>query len=206
MAQLALLVVVAAALFGAAAWGGSFLGPMLVADQGPFEDGPAPVTFARWPFATIGALVGAASATHESSVAQLILLALVVSLLAACAAADLRGGLIPDLCSLGALVLLLAASAFKQNWAPALSAALVAVAFGAAALISRGRGMGWGDVKLAAVGGALLGVFDATLAFMAASIAAYLVAHRSGHLKQPIAFGPYLAASTAFALAFQRPV
>jgi leader peptidase (prepilin peptidase)/N-methyltransferase len=198
-------VLITSALFAAAAGGGSALGSILVEGETPWEDGPAPVTFARWPFLALGALVGAASA-RELGLWPLLLLALVVGLLAACASADLRCGTIPDSCSLGALVLILGASAFEHHWAPALGAALVGTAFAVSALVSRGRGMGWGDVKLAAAGGALLGVFDATLAFTLAALAAYALARRAGRMSVPIAFGPYLAVSTAIALTFQRPV
>ena len=199
------LVAAQAGAFGGAAWAGSYLGPRLVAGHVPFHDGPRPVRLVRWPFALIGAAVGAASA-HDLPWPHAVVLAVVIGLLAACAAADLRSGLIPDACSLGALGLVLATSAFERTWAPLVNAALVAAAFGIAALVSRGRGMGWGDVKLAAVGGALLGVFDATLAFALGSLVAYVVVRRAGTLRTPIAFGPYLAAATAIALAFQRPL
>jgi prepilin signal peptidase PulO-like enzyme (type II secretory pathway) len=61
--------------------------------------------------------------------------------------------------------------------------------------------MGWGDVKLAALGGALLGARDATLAFTCAGLAAYFVARRGGTTRRPIAFGPYLATSILAAVA-----
>jgi prepilin signal peptidase PulO-like enzyme (type II secretory pathway) len=61
--------------------------------------------------------------------------------------------------------------------------------------------MGWGDVKLAALGGALLGAQDATLAFLVAGGAAYVVAHRGKRAGKPIAFGPYLAVSIVATLA-----
>jgi len=73
-----------------------------------------------------------------------------------------------------------------------------------AALVTRGRGMGWGDAKLAALGGALLGAADATLAFMFAAVAAYVVARLTGGLRNVIAFGPYLATSIAASLALMR--
>ena len=75
-----------------------------------------------------------------------------------------------------------------------------------AALASRGRGMGWGDVKLAALGGALLGVADATLAYFVAAAVAYVIARRTAGVRRPIAFGPYLAASIAVTLTIVRTI
>jgi leader peptidase (prepilin peptidase) / N-methyltransferase len=198
-------VLITAMVFAAAAWGGARLGPMLVATHAPSDDGPPAIAFAAWPFLALGALVGAASA-HDLAWPQLALLALVVGLLAACAAADLRYGLIPDSCSLGALGVVLLASAFGHDWAPLFGAVAVGGAFAAAALLTGGRAMGWGDVKLAAAGGALLGAFDASFAFTLAALAAYALARLSRRTRGPIAFGPYLAVSTAIALAFQRPL
>jgi prepilin signal peptidase PulO-like enzyme (type II secretory pathway) len=58
---------------------------------------------------------------------------------------------------------------------------------------TKGIGMGWGDVKLAALGGALLGMKDAMLAFAVVSIVAIVIAKIQRREKQPLAFAPYLA-------------
>jgi prepilin signal peptidase PulO-like enzyme (type II secretory pathway) len=201
----ALQAAAAAVLCGAVAWWGSVLGARLARAQPPLDDAPPPVRYRQWPFVVLGSIVGAASA-HDVATPEVLLIAVVIGLLAACAAADLRCGIIPDRCSLGVLALVLIVSGFRHDWYPGIGAAVLAVAFACTALISRGRGMGWGDVKLAAAGGALLGPADAALAFAAAAMLAYALALRAGRASQPIAFGPYLAASTAIALAFQRPV
>jgi prepilin signal peptidase PulO-like enzyme (type II secretory pathway) len=60
--------------------------------------------------------------------------------------------------------------------------------------------MGWGDVKLAALGGAVLGGETALLAFAVGAVVAVLVAYRRGRQRQVIAFAPYLAAAIAVAL------
>jgi hypothetical protein len=75
--------------------------------------------------------------------------------------ADARSGMIPNRFSL----------------APLLSGLFAFVPFAGLALFTRGHGMGWGDVKLAALG------------------------RTAGRARQPIAFGPYLAASIGAALA-----
>jgi len=61
--------------------------------------------------------------------------------------------------------------------------------------------MGWGDVKLAALGGALVGMGGIALAVVLASAAAFAVGVTGGRARRPIAFGPYLAASIGASLA-----
>jgi prepilin signal peptidase PulO-like enzyme (type II secretory pathway) len=60
--------------------------------------------------------------------------------------------------------------------------------------------MGWGDVKLAALGGAVLGAGAALIAFAAACLVAVGVAWARGRGAEPIAFAPYLVASIGAAL------
>lgn len=197
---------VAAITFGIAAWGGALLGETLSATYRPQKDGPAPVAVPRWPFPAAGALIGLASTLHDQDPRHLAVAGIVLFALAACTACDFRSGMLPDVCTLGPLVLLLGLAAVQRDWTTALSAAIIGIPFAATVLISHGRGMGWGDVKLAALGGAYLGGPNAVLAFAFASLAAYLVAWRTGSLRRPIAFGPYLAVSIAATGTFGRSI
>jgi len=190
-----------AVLFGGAAWGGALAGEALCSDRTAFADGPRPVAFAVWMFPLVGAVIGPALVLHGESPQRLALLAFAVFALAGCTAADLRCGMLPDLLTLAPLALTVGAGAIARDPAPAIGAVLVALPFAGLALVSRGRGMGWGDVKLAALGGALLGAPDAVFAFMLAAVAAYAVARRGGRTREPIAFGPYLACSIVATLA-----
>jgi prepilin signal peptidase PulO-like enzyme (type II secretory pathway) len=192
-------------LFAAAAWGGTVIAAALCTGRTPFADGPAPIPFARWPFAAIGGCTGFGLALHGDSAAHLALLLVIALALAGCSAADLEFGLLPDVLTLVPLALLVALGAAAHDGLPALGAAFVALPFAAAAVASRGRGMGWGDVKLAALGGALLGAHDATLALMLASFAAYIIT-RATRTSRPVAFGPYLAGSIALTLAITRTI
>jgi prepilin signal peptidase PulO-like enzyme (type II secretory pathway) len=189
------IVVATTVAFALMAWAGTLLADALSKNVAPHQDGPAPVIIPRWPFAIAGALVGFASALHDPAAPHLAVVAVVLVALAACTACDLRCGMLPDVCTLGPLMLLVGLAALQHTWAPPLGALFAAIAFAGPALFSRGRGMGWGDVKLAALGGALLGAQDAALAFVFAAVAACLVAWRTGTLRRPIAFGPYLATS-----------
>ena len=204
--SVALTAALAASLYAGAGWIGALAGEALCTGRAPYDDGPPPIALGRIPFAASAGCVGLALAAHREPPLHLAVLLLVTFALAGAAAADFRCGALPDVLTLGPLVVVVAAGAASLDWAPALGAALVAVPFAVAAFVSRGRGMGWGDVKLAALGGALLGVADATLAFLVAALAAYAVAWRTAGLRRPIAFGPYLAASIAASLTVVRTI
>jgi prepilin signal peptidase PulO-like enzyme (type II secretory pathway) len=206
MTQPIAVIVLSMIAFAGAGWVGARIGERLCANVEPYADGPGTVAFAHWPFAALAACVGGAVAWQDASLAHLAVLAVVTLALAGGAAADLRCGMLPDVLTLGPLALVVALGAVSRDGSPALGAACVAVPFALAALLTRGRGMGWGDVKLAALGGALLGVADAALAFMLAALAAYLVARRTSGVRRPIAFGPYLAASIAATLTIVRTI
>jgi prepilin signal peptidase PulO-like enzyme (type II secretory pathway) len=200
----AAITAISAAVFALAGWGGALAGEALCANREPFDDGPAAVIVGRLPFAAIAGCVGVALAVQGASTVRLVMLAVVVLALAGCAAADLRCGILPDPLTLVPLALVVGTGAATHDAAPAVGAAIIAVPFAVAALVTRGRGMGWGDVKLAALGGALLGAGGATVAFMFAAIAAYVIARATGSLRRAVAFGPYLAASIAASLAIVR--
>nr|MDP9105877.1 hypothetical protein [Candidatus Eremiobacteraeota bacterium] len=77
-----LTTALAALVFGTAGWGGTLVAEALCADRTPLDDGPAPVAFARWPFALASACIGVALAAHSESPARLALLAFVMLALA----------------------------------------------------------------------------------------------------------------------------
>jgi prepilin signal peptidase PulO-like enzyme (type II secretory pathway) len=202
----ALTLMLAAVLFGAAGWSGTLVAERLCAGRVPFDDGPASVAFARWPFALAGAGIGFALAAQGEPAARLGLLVFVMLALAGCCAADLACGLLPDPLTLVPLAVVAGAGVAAHDWAPLLSAAVVFVPFALAAAVSRGRGMGWGDAKLAALGGALLGAREAAFAFMLAAVVAAIIARRTTGARRPIAFGPYLAAAIVAMLPLVRNI
>jgi leader peptidase (prepilin peptidase)/N-methyltransferase len=193
-------------LFAAAGWTGALIGQALCAGRTPYDDGPVPIVVGRWPFAAVGGCIGLGVALRGEPPAQLAMLAFAVLALAGCTAADLAFGALPDALTLFPLAVVLAFGALTHDWMPALGASFVALPFAVFAFFSRGRGMGWGDVKLAALGGALLGARGAALAFTGAAAAAYVVARATGGVRRPIAFGPYLAGSIAATLSFTRSI
>jgi prepilin signal peptidase PulO-like enzyme (type II secretory pathway) len=198
--------VLGALLFGVTGWFGRRIADSWYAGVERADDGPAPFALPQWAFVAVPAAIGMALGVRGMQPLQGGVLLVAVLSLAVCAATDARTGLIPDLFTLGPLSAVLLASAVLRDWAPLAGAAFALVPFSAIAVLSRGRGMGWGDVKLAVLGGALVGLGGITLAVAVASLAAYLAALFSGRLRRPIAFGPYLAASIGAALGFGTAV
>jgi prepilin signal peptidase PulO-like enzyme (type II secretory pathway) len=61
--------------------------------------------------------------------------------------------------------------------------------------------MGWGDAKLVALGGAVLGAQASLAAFALSCFAAGVVSRFNGRRGMPIAFAPYLVIAVVGALA-----
>ncbi len=183
----------------------AFLGVLLAAQiceaTAAFEDGPPSGTTSIPLLLGCVALLGASIAMHGLSVPQLGLVAVLSLCLSAIWYSDVKRGVVPDVFTLVPLVAILAVAAYFQQWSMLISSAVVFVPFAGAALFSKGRGMGWGDVKLVALGGALLGAESAVLAFGIACAAAVIVAFVRNRRHEPIAFAPYLVGAIALAIA-----
>ncbi len=167
----------------------------------PFDDGPKP---GRPPTAALiagAAIVGGVLASRGTAVPTLGMLAIIIVSLAACWYSDVRCGIVLDYFTLGPLAVVLVVSFFAHNLRPLVSAVIVFLPFALAALISKGRGMGWGDVKLVALGAAVLGLTTSVLAFATACLVAVAIAAIRRKRSEPIAFAPYLAGSIALAVA-----
>lgn len=195
-----LIVVAVAGGFGVLAAIGTAVGRFFVAGAVPFADGPTPRTPNVAAIAGAGALLGLCAAARGADATELGLCAALTVVLAGIAYADVRCGLVPDVFTLAPLIAVLAGDALLHHWVGIAAAALVAGPFAVAAAFSKGRGMGWGDVKLVALGASVLGAQSALLAFTAACFAAAAVA-AVRRRRSAIAFAPYLAASIAIVVA-----
>jgi prepilin signal peptidase PulO-like enzyme (type II secretory pathway) len=111
-----------------------------------------------------------------------------------------RYGIVPDVFTLVPLLIVVGAGLLNGDPWPLISAFIAFVPFACLAIVSKGVGMGWGDVKLAALGGAVLGGETALLAFAIGAVVAVLWAYRRGRQKQVIAFAPFLAGAIAIAM------
>jgi prepilin signal peptidase PulO-like enzyme (type II secretory pathway) len=148
------------------------------------------------------ALIGAVLASHGVAVVPFAIFGFVCVCLCAAWYSDVAFGFIPDyftLIPLGVVVI----AAFVQReftWMLLWSMIAAFLPFALAALLSKGRGMGWGDSKLAALGGAVLGLQLSLLAFAAACLALVAVGWIRNRRTEPMAFAPYLAVAIVFGL------
>jgi len=186
--------------FGAAGYLGVLLGSGFAERITPFDDGPPPVN-PPLPWLVAGcALIGVLAGTHAHQSFQVALIAIVCAALVAVFVTDARCGIVPDIFTLGPLTIALAGGLWQHQWWLPISVTVSFAPFAIAALVSRGRGMGWGDVKLAALGGAILGAQMSVLTFAAACFAAVAVNYKRGRKHGTIAFAPYLATAIGAAI------
>ena len=167
----------------------------------PFEDGPR---IGKPPVAVLlggSFLAGSMFAYRGANLPLLGIECVLVASLAASWYSDVKCGIVPDYFTLVPLALVLGVALMTRQYGPIVSAAVVFVPFAGAALLSKGRGMGWGDVKLATLGGAVLPLEAAILAFAAACFVAVCVAVIRKRRAEPIAFAPYLAGAIALCMA-----
>jgi len=126
---------------------------------------------------------------------------LACGLLTAIWASDVTRGVVPDVFTLIPLGAVLLAASLAGHWEVLVAALVPAIPFAILAWRSRGIGLGWGDVKLAALGGPLIGMQNALIAFAIGCLVAVIVGRVRGTKQQPIAFAPYLASAIAVPLA-----
>jgi prepilin signal peptidase PulO-like enzyme (type II secretory pathway) len=189
-------------LYGCSAFLGIQLSASICRNVTPFEDGPKPGK-PPTPWLIGGAAaIGFTLALRGMPLPQVGLAGVLTVSLVASWYSDVRVGIVSDYFTLVPLGALALGSLIKGDYGILIAAGAVTIPFAAAALFSRGRGMGWGDVKLVALGGAVLGIHAAVLAFAAACLIAVAVAALLKRRSEPIPFAPYLAGAIAVALTF----
>lgn len=195
-----MLTVLGALFFAAAGYLGVVLAATMVARIRRFDDGPEPAAPPITWIIIASAIVGAIVTSHLTSPVQIAFFAILCVALVAIWCADVSTGIIPDVLTLGPLAIIALVAVLQHEWAAFASMLIPALPFSIAAVLSRGRGMGWGDVKLVALGGAVLGAPAATLAFAIACGVAVVLAYAKKRTLQPIAFAPYLVAAIAITI------
>jgi prepilin signal peptidase PulO-like enzyme (type II secretory pathway) len=193
-------IFVAVVVFGCVAFVGVDLSRIVCARISPLDGAPP---LGEPPVAVLVAAAGLIAALlviRGAGTTQMIGSAVVVLALAAGWSSDSLRGLLPDVFTLAPLGVLLLLAITQRDWLVFLSAAIAFVPFAAAAAFTHGRGMGWGDAKLAALAGAALGAPLAILAMIVACLAA-VVGYRVKRIASgPIAFAPYIAAAVGIAI------
>lgn len=137
-------------------------------------------------------LLGILLAARGASMQELGLVALVGIPLVGAWYSDSLKGIVPDAFTVLPLAIIAIAVVVHHTWGIAVSICVIGVAFGISAFISKGRGMGWGDVKLAALSGAVLGLEPALLALAVACFGATAISVLRDRGKAPIAFAPFM--------------
>jgi prepilin signal peptidase PulO-like enzyme (type II secretory pathway) len=184
--------VILAFVFACAAACGLALAQVLCAHVEPPEGGPPPQQLHPAIPIALSALVGFLLGLHGASPMQTAIVALLCVPLNGAWYADARKGIVPDAFTLIPLALVACAVVLHHTWFVAISGLVTGGAFAIAALLSRGRGMGWGDAKLAALAGALLGLPWSVGVLGLACFAATVVSVIRTRGTQPIAFAPYI--------------
>ena len=164
-------------------------------------DGPPPGVVPQRLLIAGAAVLGAVAAARGLPFAGLAIVWLACGLLTAIWASDVVRGIIPDMFTIVPLGAILLAAALAGHYEVLIAAAVPAVPFAFLAWRSGGMGLGWGDVKLAMLGGPIIGMQYALMAFALACLAAVVVARVRKVSHQPVAFAPYLASSIALPLA-----
>jgi leader peptidase (prepilin peptidase)/N-methyltransferase len=172
--------------------------------KGSFQDGPRPGKPPSTALLAGAVIIGGLLAARGTPISGLAVFAVLIVSLVACWYSDVRCGIVPDYFTLVPLVLVLGLALVDHDFLPIVAAIVVSLPFAGAALLSKGRGMGWGDVKLVALGGAVLGLQTSVLAFSAACLLAVVITVLRRRRDEPVAFVPYLAGSIAVAVSFPR--
>jgi prepilin signal peptidase PulO-like enzyme (type II secretory pathway) len=194
-------VLITAIAFAAFSYAGVLLATTYWSDVPLLDDAPRrespPVAMLVGASAVLGAVCALRGAPGET----LAIVAAMVGVLTAIWCVDVARGIVPNALTLVPLAILLTAGLLTGRWYVVLAAAVPAIPFAVLAWRTKGMGIGWGDVKLVALGGALLGMQTAILAFALATIAAIVVARVRKRADEPLAFAPYLASAIAIPLA-----
>ena len=190
----------AALFFGCVAFLGEQLSRLVCANVVPAADGPPTSNPPTAALIAAGAFLGALLVHQGAQLPQMGIAAIGTLALVACWCSDSLCGIVPDVFTLGPLAVILLISVVQRDWWVLVSALALFVPFALAAMLSRGYGMGWGDAKLVALAGALLGAPLALLAMAAACLAAVVGYRVRGIKSGPIAFAPYIAAFIGIAM------
>jgi len=193
-------------LIVALVFGGSVLvGIELSAALGPrLYAGREPAQFPRATrYALIGsaALLGVLAAAGRADWQALTLAAVVCVSLAASWHSATVYQKIPDFFTLVPLGAVLLAAAAQSEWFLIIGAAVPFVPFAAMAYFTKGRGFDWDDAKIAALGGALLGVETSIFVLAGACIVAVVVAYGRKRTTEAIVIAPYLIGAIGAAMA-----
>jgi hypothetical protein len=190
-------------IFLSLGWFATQIGEWFAEKITPHTDGPATVRLGITPAIAIAfatAFMGFRFSAHGTAIFSMIFIALVICTLIIACWTDLRTGQVPVVVILPVILLVFGVDIFNKDWASVGSGILLASPFAITAFLSKGRGIGWGDVEIVALGGVVLGLNLGILAFSAACFLSVGVTFLRKKMKEPIAFIPYLTVVIAIAM------
>lgn len=198
-------ILLAATTFAAVAALGLAVARYTCAGTEPLADGPPPGVVPQQLILLGAGVLGAVAAGRGLPLPAMAIVAMACGLLAAIWASDVTRGIIPDMFTLVPLGAVLLAAGLAGRWEVVIAAIVPTIPFAVLAWRSQGMGLGWGDVKLAALGGPLIGMQNALMAFALGCLVAVVVARVRNRHHEPVAFAPYLASAIAVPLALMTP-
>lgn len=189
-------------IYACAAACGIIAAHLICARISRLEDGPAPTKLHPVIPVALFAFLGLILAGSRTDIRELGLVALVGIPLIAAWYSDALNGIVPDAFTLIPLAIIGVIVLIHRSWGIGASILVIFLAFAASAWLSKGRGMGWGDAKLAALCGAILGlpVGLLTLAVACFAATAYSIVRDRG--TKPIAFAPFMVVCSLVAIFF----
>jgi len=114
----ALSAVLGAALLGTAGWLATIVADVRYGGVRDSTDGPSPVALPRWLFVAIPACIGIRVGLLGLQPITVAIVLLAVVALTVCAVTDARSGVLPDLFTLGPLLVVLAIAAMRRELEP----------------------------------------------------------------------------------------
>jgi prepilin signal peptidase PulO-like enzyme (type II secretory pathway) len=201
-ATLLLTIVITAGVFAGAGYLGIELSRIVSKGARAPGEGQKPEPPVAW-FLVGSAALGAVIALHGLDWQALALNAVICVSLVGCWHGAITHGRMSDYFTLVPTAAIALSAIAQSNWPLLVGIVVPFTPFAAMAYLSKGKGMGWDDAKLAALGGAVLGTTDALLAYATACVVAVSVAALRKQLKEPIVFGPYVIGAIGLSLAFR---
>jgi hypothetical protein len=143
--------------------------------------------------------IGAMLAAYYAEGSTFLIVGLVCVSLAMATWSELGFGLVPDFVLIVPLIVLLVIAFVERTYGPVEAAFMLALPFAVLTVISKRKQIVRSDIELAAVGGAVLGVKLAVVAFTVALLAAFAVNFRERKTEH-VALTPYVSSCIAIAL------
>lgn len=145
-------------------------------------------------------LVGVWHFSHGAPLLGLVLLAAVCTTLDFACCSDLRTRRVPAMLTIPAMLIIGAIDIASGNWSAVVAGIAIMLPFALAALKSKGKSAGYGDVALVGLGGFALGLELGILAIAAACFTAAGIGLARKRRGDALPFAPYLAIAIQGAL------